>query len=143
MKTKKKALYRIFFLLAMTLAFTSCEYVGLGVEFGNGTNNYRERTDYLCSRIWTDEWYDDYDTYYYQELRFYPDNTGEDYLYKQDRYGNREESILRFAWDWWNVSYTSLRLTYRDGYSYMDNIQMGGNQLNCLFDNYPAYFTGK
>ena len=36
MKTKKKALYRIFFLLAMTLAFTSCEYVGLGVEFGNG-----------------------------------------------------------------------------------------------------------
>ena len=39
MKTKKKALYRIFFLLAMTLAFTSCEYVGLGVEFGNGTNN--------------------------------------------------------------------------------------------------------
>ena len=40
MKTKKNALYRIFFLLAMTLAFTSCEYVGLGVEFGNGTNNY-------------------------------------------------------------------------------------------------------
>ena len=39
MKTKKNALYRIFFLLAMTLAFTSCEYVGLGVEFGNGTNN--------------------------------------------------------------------------------------------------------
>ena len=108
-----------------------------------GTNNYRERTDYLCSRIWVDEWYDDYDTYYYQELRFYPDNTGEDYLYKQDRYGNREESSLRFGWDWWNVSYTSLRLTYRDGYSYMDNIQMGGNQLNCLFDNYPAYFTGK
>ena len=47
MKTKKKALYRIFFLLAMTLAFTSCEYVGLGVEFGNGTNNQLPGTDRL------------------------------------------------------------------------------------------------
>lgn len=80
MKTKKNALYRIFFLLAMTLAFTSCEYVGLGIEFGNGSYDYRERTDYLCSRVWVDEWYDDYDVYHYQELRFYPDNTGEDYL---------------------------------------------------------------
>ena len=41
MKTKKNALYRIFFLLAMTLAFTSCEYVGLGIEFGNGSYDYR------------------------------------------------------------------------------------------------------
>ena len=56
MKTKKNALYRIFFLLAMTLAFTSCEYVGLGIEFGNGSYDYRERTDYLCSRVWVDEW---------------------------------------------------------------------------------------
>ena len=87
MKTKKNALYRIFFLLAMTLAFTSCEYVGLGIEFGNGSYDYRERTDYLCSRVWVDEWYDDYDVYHYQELRFYPDNTGEDYLYTQDRGG--------------------------------------------------------
>ena len=99
MKTKKNALYRIFFLLAMTLAFTSCEYVGLGIEFGNGTNNYHERTDYLCSRVWVDEWYDDYDVYHYQELRFYPDNTGEDYLYTQDRYGNRVGLVERILYE--------------------------------------------
>jgi len=25
----------------------------------------------------------------------------------------------------------------------MENIAMGGNQLNCLLDGYPAYFIGK
>lgn len=143
MKTQTHKLYRIFFLTAMVLTLASCEYAGIGIEFGNGTNSYRECTDYLCSRTWVEEWYDEYDTYYYQELRFYPDNTGTDYLYQEDRYGNRNESTMHFGWDWWNVSYTSIRIDYRNGYSYMDNIQMGGNQLNCLFDNYPAYFTGK
>ncbi|OUN79492.1 hypothetical protein [Bacteroides sp. An51A] len=143
MKTQTHKLYRIFFLTAMVLTLASCEYAGIGIEFGNGTNSYRECTDYLCSRTWVEEWYDEYDTYYYQELRFYPDNTGTDYLYQEDRYGNQNESTMHFGWDWWNVSYTSIRIDYRNGYSYMDNIQMGGNQLNCLFDNYPAYFTGK
>lgn len=39
------------------------------------------QTDYLCSRIWTDEWTDEYGTYYYQEISFYPDYTGKDYVY--------------------------------------------------------------
>ena len=72
-------------LITFAFAFQACDYVG--VEIGVGTDAYRENTDYLCSRPWSDEWYDDYGTYYYQELRFYGNNTGEDYLYTQDRHG--------------------------------------------------------
>ena len=143
MKTTRRKFYYIVAILSLIVTLSSCEYVGLGIEFGNGPGDYREITDYLCSRTWTDEWTDDYGIYYYQELRFYPDNTGIDYLYSEDRYGNRQESTLNFAWDWWNSSYTSIRLNYGSRYSYLDNIQMGGNQLNCLLDNYPAYFIGK
>lgn len=129
-------------LITFAFAFQACDYVG--VEIGVGTDAYRENTDYLCSRPWSDEWYDDYGTYYYQELRFYGNNTGEDYLYTQDRHGYIQESMYNFTWDWFNSMYTSIRLTYGPGdYSYMDNISMGGNRLNCLLDGQPVYFIGK
>ena len=71
-------------------------------------------------------------------------NTGEDYLYTQDRHGYIQESVYNFTWDWFNSMYTSIRLTYGPGdYSYMDNISMGGNRLNCLLDGQPVYFVGK
>lgn len=143
MKTTKQKIYHIIATLTLILTLNSCDHVGIGIELGGETNNYRESTDYLCSRIWASEWYDEYDVYYYQEICFYPNNTGSDYLYSQDRWGNTKTSTLNFAWDWWNTSYTSIRLDYGRKFSYMDNIQMGGNQLNCLFNNYPAYFIGK
>lgn len=143
MKTIKRKFYYIAAVLSLIFTLSSCEYVGMGIEIGNGTNSYHESTDYLCSRIWTDEWTDEYGVYYYQEICFYPNNTGVDYLYSQDRYGNRQESSLNFGWDWWDSNYTSIRLNYDNRYSYMENIAMGGNQLNCLLDGYPAYFIGK
>ena len=102
MKTIKRQFYYIAAVLSLIFTLSSCEYVGLGIEIGNGTNSYHESTDYLCSRIWTDEWTDEYGVYYYQEICFYPNNTGVDYLYSQDRYGNRQESSLNFGWDWWD-----------------------------------------
>ena len=78
MKTIKRKLYYIAAMLSLIFTLNSCDYVGLGIEFGNGTNDYRETTDYLCSRIWTDEWTDEYDVYYYQGRRFDPYNTGID-----------------------------------------------------------------
>lgn len=48
-------------LITFAFAFQACDYVG--VEIGVGTDAYRENTDYLCSRPWSDEWYDDYGTY--------------------------------------------------------------------------------
>lgn len=123
----------------------SCEINGLGISFGNGgPGNYSERTDYLCSRSWGNEWYDRDGTYYYQELRFYPDATGVDYLYRRNSY-SENESTLRFKWDWWNAAYTSLRLLYYEDkhVSYFDNILMSGNQLNGVLDGESVFFIGQ
>ena len=148
MKTTRRKFYYIVAILSLIVTLSSCEYVGLGIEFGNGPGDYRETTDYLCSRTWTDEWTDDYGIYYYQELRFYPDNTGIDYLYSEEDKPIQPTKCVRLRLQSAQAtqhpsSYTSLRLNYGSRYSYMDNIQMGGNQLNCLLDNYPAYFIGK
>ena len=125
------------------ILFSSCEYIGIGIELGNGTNNYREATYYLCSRTWVEEWTDNYGDFHRQELRFYNNNTGEDYVLTVDKHGYRQETSYTFLWDWYDANYTSLRLKYgANDYSYMDNIFMGNNSLDCLLDGYPAYFYG-
>ena len=93
---KKFKLYLLLAFAALIIPLTSCEHVGIGVEFGNGSNSYYEMTDYLCSRPWVDEWYDNNGTYYRQELNFYPDNVGNDYIFTQDRYGYIQESRYRY-----------------------------------------------
>ncbi len=146
MKLRLNKSLLVVLLSVMSLSFmtTSCDFVGIGIEVGNGTNDYRETTSYLCSRVWIDEWEDDYGVYHYQELRFYTNNTGEDYTYTQDRHGYKKETSYSFTWDWYDAMYTSLRLKYGPGdFSYMENIRMGNNRLDCLYDGYPAYFYGK
>lgn len=142
-----KNLYKIIALGALIsvfpILFSSCEYIGIGIELGNGTNNYREATYYLCSRTWVEEWTDNYGDFHRQELRFYNNNTGEDYVLTVDKHGYRQETSYTFLWDWYDANYTSLRLKYgANDYSYMDNIFMGNNRLDCLLDGYPAYFYG-
>lgn len=125
------------------ILFSSCEYVGIGIELGNGTNNYRESTYYLCSRTWVEEWTDNKGDFHRQEIRFYDNNVGEDYVLTVDRHGFRKESSYTFVWDWYDANYTTLRLKYgMNDYSYMNNIFMGNNRLECLLDGYSACFYG-
>lgn len=139
-----KVLVYTVIVFVLTVTLVSCEYVGIGIEIGNSTNNYHEATSYLCSRTWVEEWNDSYGNFHRQELRFYSNNTGEDYTLSVDNRGFRQEFTYTFLWDWYDANYTSLRLKYgANDYSYMDNIIMDGNRLNCLLDGYPAYFYGK
>ena len=142
-----KSLFKIIAFSALitvsSILFSSCQYAGIGIEIGNGTNNYREATYYLCSITWVEEWTDSYGDFHRQELRFYDNNMGEDYVLTVDRRGFRKESSYTFVWDWYDANYTSLRLKYgANDYSYMDNIMMGSNRLDCLLDGYPACFYG-
>ena len=106
-------------LVALTLAFPSCN---VEMELGNNTLEYRERTAYLCSYDWQDDWYDDYGLHHFQVLRFYTNGTGEDFIRIQDARGRWEEYTYTFTWDWYDAFYTSIRLNYgRGDYSYMDN----------------------
>lgn len=100
------------------------------------------QTDYLCSRIWTDEWTDEYGTYHYQEISFYPDYTGKDYVYTEDAStGLGSERVYYFDWDW--ESYSSIYMRYPDGESYMDNVSLGQNKLDCKLDGIWVTFIGK
>lgn len=45
MKTIKRKFYYIAAVLSLIFTLSSCEYVGLGIEIGNGTNSYHESTD--------------------------------------------------------------------------------------------------
>lgn len=137
MKTTRK-FYGIFLvLLVSALTFSSCD--GLELYWDNG--NHYEYSERLCSRTWTDSWYDGYDgTNYYQELRFYGDYTGTDYLESVDRYGNRRTSTLYFNWDW--RSYDSLVLDYGNSRSYIDDISWNGwDRMDCVFDGEWVSFT--
>ena len=96
-------------LVALTLAFPSCN---VEMELGNNTLEYRERTAYLCSYDWQDDWYDDYGLHHFT-----------------------------FTWDWYDAFYTSIRLNYGGGdYSYMDNIRLGEGRMECLLDGAAVCF---
>ena len=99
-------------LVALTLAFPSCN---VEMELGNNTLEYRERTAYLCSYDWQDDWYDDYGLHHFQVLRFYTNGTGEDFIRIQDARGRWEEYTYTFTWDWYDAFYTSIRLNYGGG----------------------------
>lgn len=125
-------------LVALTLAFPSCN---VEMELGNNTLEYRERTGYLCSYGWQDDWYDDYGLHHFQVLRFYADGTGEDFIRIQDARGRWKEYTYTFTWDWYDAFYTSIRLNYGGGdYSYMDNIRLGEGRLECLLDGEAVCF---
>lgn len=140
MKTVVRKLHYIAVLAALVVSLASCE---VDVAVGNHTLAYRENTEYLCSFVWTDEWYDEFGDYHYQELYFYPDNTGEDYIRVQDRWGFVQEYSYRFRWDWYDSFFTSIRLNYGGGdYSYMDNMRMYNARLDCLLDGSYVTFIG-
>ena len=144
MKTSLLNICRLIPILLLAFTFSSCEEVFLDVEVGGSSSEVSYYTDYLTSRVWVDEWKDEKGTFYHQELRFYPDGIGSDYMYSEDRWGYRSESSYDFQWDWKNSRCKSIRLKYGPGdYSYMDDISMGGNTLDCLFDGQDAYFVGK
>ena len=66
--------------LALTLGLSSCVVDGIGLQIGTGTDSYREYTSHLCRYVWVDEW-EANGKFYHQELTFYPDQTGSDYMY--------------------------------------------------------------
>lgn len=143
---KTKVLNILKFLPIVLMAFTlgSCEELELDIDLGGESSHVCYSTDYLTSRVWVDEWKDDEGMFYHQELRFYNDHVGSDYMYTEDRWGYRTESSYDFTWDWRNSSCTSIRMKYgRGDYSYMEHISMGGNRLDCLLDGQSAYFKGR
>ena len=135
MKTKKLWGAWLLLLMGMMLSLSAC-------DFREDDPWSRDDTDYLASRTWVDEWTDAYGTYYRQELDFYGDGTGEDYVYSEDGKGYARETRSRFTW-YWNGRY-SLRMRYGDyDYSTFDISSMGGNSLEGWLDGTEVFFRGR
>ena len=145
MKSKFFNIIKFLPILLMAFSLGSCDELEIDIDIDDDPiSNVDYSTSYLTSRVWVDEWTDDKGVFYHQELTFYLDRVGTDYMYSEDRWGYRTESTYRFKWDWRNARCTEIRMKYGPGdYSYMDHIILGGNKLDCLLDGQPVYFIGK
>ena len=70
-----------------------------------------------------------------QELDFYLDRTGVDYIRVEYRNGDVEVFEYNFRWNWENYAQTSIRMSYGPGdVSYLDDVYLGGNRLSGYLD---------
>ena len=144
MKTNLLNILKLLPIVMMAFTLSSCEGVVIDVEVDDPASNVDYSTEYLTSRVWVDEWTDDKGVFYHQELSFYSNRLGTDYMYTEDEWGYTTEYAYDFSWDWRNPRCTEIRMKYGPGdYSYMERIVMGGNKLDCLLDGQRDYFIGK
>ena len=86
-----------------------------------------------------DSFYDDDNNgpgyYCCQELDFFLDRTGIDYIRVEYPDGYVEEFEYKFRWSWENFAQTSIRMSYGpNDVSYLDGVYIGGNRLSGYLD---------
>lgn len=147
MKTTIIKSFNLFLLAVVMINFTSCE-VEIGDFFDDddiGEGYYNKSRD-LCSRTWVDTWYDSDGNYCYQELDFYLDRHGVDYIRVEYPNGRFTESEYHFDWNWDNYSQSVLRMRYGPGdVDYLYDVWIGGNKLSGYLNNHSNYvdYSGK
>ena len=81
-----------------------------------------------------------------QELDFYLDRTGVDFIRVEYPNGRVETFEYNFRWNWENYAQTSIRMDYgRNDVSYLDDVYIGGNRLSGYLDgrNNFVEYTGR
>lgn len=108
--------------------------------------NYYNRSSELCSRTWVDYYRDADGNYCRQELDFFLDRTGIDFLRVEYLNGDIETFEYQFRWSWENAAQTSIRMAYGPGdVSYFDDVYIGGNTLSGYLDGHNNFvdYQGK
>ncbi len=136
MKTNTFKYLGLALMTLMIVSLTSCE-----VEFDgfydddNIGNGYYSRSSELCSRTWVSYYRDMDGNRCTQELNFYLDRTGTDYIRVEYPSGYVKEFEYSFRWKWDNYAQSSIEMYYGPGdVSYLDDIYLGGNRLNGYLD---------
>lgn len=146
MKTKAFTYLKLLLLAVVMVNLTSCEVTVDDFWDHDGISpGYDYKSRDLCSRIWVDTYYDANGNWCRQELNFYMDRTGTDYIRKVFPDGGIYENEYRFRWNWDNYGQTSLRMVYGSGdVSFMDGVEIRGNVLSGYLDGWDNYvdFTG-
>lgn len=135
------------FIAVVLMNLTSCQ---VEIDSFNDSDNiggeYYSRSSQLCSRTWVSNYRNADGNPCKQEMDFYMDRTGVDYVRVTYPNGDIEVFEYKFRWNWENYSQTSIRISYGPGdVSYFDNIYMGANTLSGYLDGNNNYveFVGK
>ena len=100
MKTLTFKYLKLFLLAVAMINLTSCEIeIDDFYDDDNIGGSYYNKSLDLCSRPWADTFYDADGNYCYQELNFYLDRHGEDYIRVEYPNGRYSESVYSFTWN--------------------------------------------
>lgn len=136
MKTNTFKYLGLALMAVMMVSLTSCEVeIDSFYDDDNYGGTYYSRSSDLCSRTWVSYYYDANGNRCRQELNFYLDRTGVDYIRVEYPRGKVEEFEYYFNWSWENYAQTSIRMAYgRDDVSFLDDVWIGGNRLSGYLD---------
>ena len=130
MKTNAFKYLKLALMAVLMINLTSCE-VEIDSFYDDADGGYYDYSAALCSRTWVDNYRDLDGNACHQELDFYSDRTGVDYIEVRYPNGRVQTFEYSFRWTWNNSAQTSLRMDY--GYndvSYLDDVYIGGNTLS-------------
>lgn len=145
MKTTAFKYLKLTLLVLAMVNLTACEVAIDGFyDNGNAGSGYYNKTRDLCSRTWVRYFYNIDGYYCRQEIDFYLDRTGIDYIRIQYPGGGFSENEYRFRWNWEDPEQTSLRMMYApDDISYLDEVSIWNNQLTGYLDGWNNYVAFK
>ncbi|MDD3038904.1 hypothetical protein [Bacteroides sp.] len=136
MKTNLLKYLKLALVAVLMVNLTSCEIeIDSFYDDDNIGNGYYNRSVDLTSRTWVSFYRDVEGNYCCQELDFYLDRTGVDYIRVEYPDGYVETFEYRFRWSWENYAQTSIRMDYGPGdVSFLDDVYIGGNRLSGYLD---------
>lgn len=136
MKTNTFGYLGLALMAVLMISFTSCEVeIDSFYDDDNISGGYYNCSVDLCSRTWASSYWDIDGNYCRQELDFFLDRTGIDYIRVKYPNGYVEEFEYKFRWSWDNYAQTSIRMSYGpNDVSYLDDVYIGGNRLSGYLD---------
>lgn len=141
MKTSVLKYLKMTLLAAMIVNLSACEVeIGGFWDDDNIGGDYYNRSRDLCSRTWVRSYYDVDGNYCWQEVDYYLDRKGVDFIRIEYRNGGVYENEYRFKWNWENAAQTSIRMRYgSNDESYLDDVQIWSNRLTGYLDGWDNY----
>ena len=113
MKTNAFRYLGLALMAVLTLSLTSCEVeIDSFYDDDNIGGGYYNRSSDLCSRTWVSFYRDVDGNRCRQELDFYLDRTGVDFIRVEYPNGHVETFEYHFRWNWENYAQTSIRMDY-------------------------------
>lgn len=146
MKTNAYRYLGLALMAVLTLSLTSCE-VEVDRFYDDGYHQgdeYYNTTADLCSRTWVSYYWDGDGNRCRQELDFFTNSSGIDYIQVEYPNGKVKTFEYKFLWNWDNRIQTSIRMSYTvDDVSYLDDVHIAGNRLTGYLDGSDNYVEFK